>query len=268
MKKLLLAVLMLSAFACSKVPSGHVGVKVYLLGGEKGVDMQVLGVGRYWIGFNEELYLFPTYQQNYTWTKDPIEGDSSDESITFQDKDGTQINADFGVSYSIDPEKVAVLFQKYRKGVDEITDLYLRNIVRDAINKVSSTMNVSELYGEKKTEFITSVEKSVREQVIDVGIIVEKISLIGSMRLPQAIVDSLNAKIQATQIAIQTQNEVLTAKAQAEKAIAIAKGDAEANRIKLQSLTPELIRYEAIKKWDGKLPTVTSGAIPMINITQ
>lgn len=48
---------------CSKVEAGHVGVKVYLLGRDKGVDSEVLGVGRYWIGWNEDLYLFPTYQQ-------------------------------------------------------------------------------------------------------------------------------------------------------------------------------------------------------------
>jgi hypothetical protein len=58
MKKLLLAaMLMASVVGCSKVPAGNVGVKVYLLGTNKGVDHEVLGVGRYWIGFNEELYL-------------------------------------------------------------------------------------------------------------------------------------------------------------------------------------------------------------------
>ncbi len=40
-KSLLLAIisiLALSSINCSKVPAGHVGVKVYLLGGSKGVD--------------------------------------------------------------------------------------------------------------------------------------------------------------------------------------------------------------------------------------
>ena len=70
MKKFLLVTSIIASLAaCSKVPAGHVGVKVYLLGSSKGVDTEELGVGRYWIGINEELYLFPTYMQNYTWVK-------------------------------------------------------------------------------------------------------------------------------------------------------------------------------------------------------
>ena len=41
--------------SCRKVPAGYVGVKVYLLGGAKGVDSEKLGVGRHFIGFNEAI---------------------------------------------------------------------------------------------------------------------------------------------------------------------------------------------------------------------
>ena len=47
MKSLLLVLVFLLG-ACSKVPTGHVGLKVYLLG-NRGVDQEVLGVGRYFI---------------------------------------------------------------------------------------------------------------------------------------------------------------------------------------------------------------------------
>lgn len=60
------AALMFGTAGCSKVPAGEVGVKVYLLGTDKGVDHEVLGPGRYWIGINQDLYLFPIFTQNYT----------------------------------------------------------------------------------------------------------------------------------------------------------------------------------------------------------
>lgn len=44
---------------CSKVPAGNVGVIVNLYGSEKGVETREVGTGRYWVGVNEELYLFP-----------------------------------------------------------------------------------------------------------------------------------------------------------------------------------------------------------------
>ena len=41
-----LGLIALTVAACSYVPAGNVGVKVNLLGGEKGVDSEVLPVGR------------------------------------------------------------------------------------------------------------------------------------------------------------------------------------------------------------------------------
>jgi regulator of protease activity HflC (stomatin/prohibitin superfamily) len=281
MKKFLIALslaMMFATSACSKVPAGHVGVKVYLLGGSKGVNQETLGVGRYWIGMNEELYLFPTYQQNYTWTQPSEENEKVDESITFQTKEGMSVNADIGISYSLDPNKISDLFQKYRKGLGEITDTFLRNHVRDAVNDVASTMSVEEVYSTRKSELVDVVQKKVGEQVAAQGIIIDKIYLIGSVRLPANVVAALNSKIEATQRAQQRENELREAEAEAKKQVAKAEGEAKAtlaraeaeskaNQLKLRTLTRELIEYEAIQKWDGKLPTMTgNSAIPFINV--
>lgn len=267
---LFLIAAMLGLSACSQsVPAGYVGVKVYLLGGSKGVDHEVLGVGRYYIGYNEELYTFPTFTQNYVWSKSPTEGRPDDESFSFQTKEGLTVNTDVGISYEIDPTKVSLIFQKYRRGLDEITHIFLRNSVRDALNKQASNMTVEDIYGAKKGDLITTAQATVAAEVGAVGIKIDKLYLTGSMRLPENVMAALNSKIEATQKAIQSQNEVVQAKAEAEKAIAIAHGEAEANRQKVLSLSPALIQYEAIQKWNGVLPTMTgSGAIPFINITK
>lgn len=264
--------------ACSKVPAGNVGVKVYLLGKSKGVDTEELPVGRYWIGWNEELYLFPIFTQNYVWTADSTEGSPNDESITFQTAEGLSVGADVGISYHIDPTKATSIFEKYRKGVEEITDVFLRNMVRDAFVKAASTKPVEYVYGAGKSELITSVEEMVKNQVESTGIIIERIYLIGNMRLPNTVVEALNAKIKATQQAQQRENEVREAEAEAKKKVAEAQGFAEstllkaeaqakANKVLAASLTPELVRYESIKRWDGVLPKFTgSGPVPFIQV--
>lgn len=276
----LMALLVGSAAACSKVPAGHVGVKVFLLGGSKGVDSEELGVGRYWIGMNEELYLFPTFMQNYTWTRDVAEGSQNDESLSFQTADGMTANADIGISYSIDPTKVTVIFQKYRRGVGEITDTFLRNMVRDALVKEASNKNIEYVYGAGKAELIASVQKNVAEQVAPIGIKIEKIYWIGDIRLPPTVIDSINAKNVATQKAQQRQNEVAQAKAEADKRIEEARGEAEsllrvaeaqakANKILAESLTSEFVQYQAITKWNGELPKFTgSAAVPFIDVSK
>lgn len=281
MKKfLLMFVAALTLAACEKVPAGHKGVKVYLLGGEKGVESEELGVGRYWIGFNEELYLFPTFTQNYTWTADSVKGSESDESISFQTREGMVVNADVGISYSIQPDRVTDIFQKYRKGVDEITDTYLRNMVRDSLNKEASSLPVSAVYGEGKVGLIQSVERRVREEVGPLGITVERIYWAGELRFPAEVTASLNAKIRATQEAEQRENEIKTTKAEALKAEEKARGEANAVMLRAQaeadanlliskSLTPELVQYEAIKRWTGELPRMTGGsAIPFVDVTE
>ena len=94
--------------------------------------------------------------------------------------------------------------------------------------------------------------------------------------------------MKAGQLAAQRETEVATAKAEADKTVATAEGEArskkeiadatayailteakaqeEANRILAKSLTPELIQYNMATKWNGVLPSVTSGAVPFLNL--
>ena len=279
MKLLLIPLFALSVAACDRVPAGNVGIKVNLLGGEKGVDTEELGPGRYWVGINEELYVFPTFTQNYVWTADSAEGSTADESLSFQTVEGMTVNADVGISYAIDPTSVSAIFQKYRRGVDEITDTFLRNMVRDALVTTVSSRPISSVYGAGKAEIIAEVEARVREQVGPIGINVERVYWIGELRLPPAVTEILNAKIAATQRAQQRQNEVAEARAEAEKRIEQARGEAEQIRLKAQaeaeaneivarSLSPNLLQYEALKRWDGTLPRFTGSdnPVPFLNV--
>ena len=273
---LVISVAAVALAACSKVPAGNVGVKVYLLGTSKGVDSEELGPGRYWIGWNEDLFLFPTYTQNYTWTREPIDGDATDESITFQTMEGLSVNTDVGISYHVDPTQVNVLFQKFRKGIDEITDLYLRNMVRESFVKIASKRRIESVYGEGKSDLVDAVQADVTKQLEPYGIVIEKVYLAGEMRLPEVVVAALNAKIEATQKAQQRENEIQQTKAEAQKNIEEARGQAESVKLKAQAEAdainirgqalrnnPEVIRLNTIEKWDGVLPRIIGGDAPV-----
>jgi len=267
--KLISLGVLISLSACSKVPAGHKGVIVNLYGSDKGVSEETVGVGRYYLGWNKEMYLFPTFLQNYTW--------KGDEAIVMQTSEGLSITAEVGVTYEIKPENVSKVFQKYRSGIDEITHTFLHNMVRDAMNHVSSSMTVEEIYGLKKDYFINKVNEIVKYESLESGINVDKIYLIGSFNLPSSVVSSINAKIQATQNAIKVENEVATSKAEAQKTIVAAEAEAKrilidaeahakANKLLSESLTENFIRYQTLLKWNGELPKITSSTIPMINV--
>lgn len=269
-KALAVALCAIGLTACDRVPAGYRGVIVNLYGDEKGVSEESVGVGRYYMGWNREMFLFPTFLQNYSWT--------NAQSIAMQTSEGLSIRTSAGITYKISPDNVVKVFQKYRLGIEEITNTFLHNQVRDAMNEVASTMTVEAIYGAGKEKFISKVNEIVKKEAAENGIEVDKIYLVGSFELPPNVVDSINTKIQATQNAMRVENEVATSRAEAQKTIVDAEANAKqimikaeaqakANQILAQSLTPEFVQYQAILKWNGQLPqTNATGAMPFINV--
>jgi regulator of protease activity HflC (stomatin/prohibitin superfamily) len=260
----------LGSLGCATIPAGYRGVKVYYYGDSDGNEMRELGIGRYpYWPITQGVYKFPVFQQNVLWAGD--EG-----TVRFQTREGVNVGVDLGMSYTIDEKRVLVLFQKYRRGIEEITDSFLRHIVVDACSRVAGTMGVEEIYGSKKTEFIDRVNELVAAQVTPNGIKVDRIYIVGQFRLPETVVSAIDTKIAATQRAQQRENELRESEAEAAKRIAQAKGAAEADRIANEArargiaalserLSPEFLQYQAIQRWDGQLPTTMAGSsIPFL----
>jgi regulator of protease activity HflC (stomatin/prohibitin superfamily) len=251
------------------ISPGYVGVVVDMLGDSKGVETKELHVGMHWIAPWKTVYQFPIFEQNDTW-----EGDR--EGFNFQTSEGMAVSADIGITYHLRPESIPLIFQRYRRGMDEITHVFIRNYIRDAINKAASKTSIEDLYSGKEC-FFEDVEKHVREDLSPMGIELSRIYLIGRFHFPTNVIAALNSKIEANQRAEQRENELREAEAEAKKRIAQAEGEsrcavlkaqaeAEANDLLSRSITKELIRWQAVQKWDGVLPRVTSDNIPMISI--
>lgn len=275
----MIATLALTGCGLEKVTAGTVGVKFNNLGSEKGVQEEIVGPGWYFLTFNEKMYHFPTFTQNHTWTgKQGSEG--YDGAFAFQSAEGMRMSSDIGISYAIDPDKVSLVFQKYRRGIDEVTDTYVKNMIRDALVAETSKRTIEKVYGEEKESLLLAVQDRVRKQVEPYGIVIEKIYWIGQIDLPSSIITAINDKTEAVQKTSKLREEVNQRKAEADKKIEDARGvaqsimieaksQAEANELLNRSLTPSLVQYRAIEKWNGMLPTFTGGgATPMIDISK
>ena len=263
-KKMAIAGFILTTMtACSPVPAGFVGVKVDLYGSDKGVQNEVVGTGKYWLGWNEELYLFPTFNQLHNY----------ETPFRFQTSDSMEVKAQVGIEYYVEPTKVSKVFQTYRKGVEEITDINLRQKISDSLIKHSGTMDINKLASGGKTQLLEEVTKDLKKELDPSGIVVVKLSWVTDLDYPEQVRASINAKISATQKALLRENEVQQSKAEAQKKVEEAKGDAESLRlraiaeaesikIKSEALrqSPEVMQLEAINKWNGVLPTyMTAG---------
>lgn len=262
-----------------RVPVGHVGIKVHLVGDGKGVDSEELGPGRHFIGINEQLFTFPTFTQTVGWTKDnnPELGSPNNEEFSFQTSEGMTAQADIGASVSVDPTKVNTLFQKFRKGMPEIMDLYVRRTIENSLVQQAGKLEIESVYGNGKAELIKNIHDAVKLELAPIGINVEKLYWIGSIRLPAQVVESINGKSKATQDAQTRENKVATERAQADinraraqgeadSALIIAEAQAKANKLLAASLTTEVLRHKqlendaaAIVKWNGANSQVVSG---------
>ena len=65
---------------------------------------------------------------------------------------------------------------------------------------------------------------------------------------------------------IEAQQKVATAKGEAESILVVAQGQAKANDALSRSISPILVQYKGIERWNGILPQVSSGAVPFIDL--
>lgn len=277
MKKIIMAIIMvascmtLTACGRSTVPAGFVGVKVDLYGDSKGVQQEVVGVGKYWLTWNEEIYQFPTFNQLHVY----------EQPFNFQTKDSMSVSAKVGVEYYVDQSKVSKVFQTYRKGVEEITQVNIRQNIADALIKDSGKMDIGTLAGEGRSKLLDSVTESVKSKLDPIGIVIVKLSWTDDLVYPPQVTASINAKIEATQKTLLRENEIAQTKAEAQKAIEAARGEAESTILRAKAeadaialrgdalrKNPEVLQLEAIGKWNGILPQyMTQGAAtPFVQI--
>ena len=132
-------------------------------------------------------------------------------------------------------------------------------------------MNIEDLLSEKKEAFFDQVHAKMNAELTPIGFKISNVYIIGKLHVPEIVTDALNKKIEATQKAQQRENELRESEAEAKKLVAKAKGEAEsliieakskseANTLLNKSLTPELLKWQHIEKWDGKLPSTVAGS--------
>lgn len=228
--------------------------------------------------FTEVVYEYPVHVQNITWTRGQTDGSPVDESLSFNSKEGAVLNADVGFSLALDAEKVPTLFKKYRKDIDTIIRGYLRNKIRDAINNEASQHNATEIFGQGRAVILANAKQKLKDELEAEGFLIDELTFANEIRADDRVKSSINAVIEASQRALEADQKVKQIEAEARQKIAEAQGlaesillkakaDAEANTTLSKSITPELLQYEAMRKWDGVLPKFTGGgAVPFVNL--
>jgi prohibitin 1 len=168
-------------------------------------------------------------------------------------KDLQNIFTDVALNWHIMPDKVNSIFQQ----IGDETNI-INNIINPAIEEILKAVIAQYTAEEiitKRGEVKQQLDTALTTRLGSYNIAVDDISLV-HIRFS----DKFRAAVEAKQIAAQEAKRAefiaLKATKEAEAKVNLARGDAEAQSLLRNILTPELLQRQAIEKWNGKLPLI------------
>ncbi len=271
----LLAVLVLLPNIFTYINPGYVGIVIHRAGG--GVDPTPLGPGVHpRIPFATGIEEYPVFLKTLVLTRNTGEGSSQNDEINVNSVEGQPLSLDVSLSFELDPAQTPKLYSTFRTDMDLITHGYVKQTIRQALQEVIGQEPVADVIGPKKAEATNRTFALIAKRLSPYGFQVKQFT-INELRAPTTVMDAINTKNVMQQQALTAQNELqkntfqaqgdsIKAAGRAKAITAEAEAQARANELLARSITPTLVQYELTKKWDGKLPQVSGGATPMIQL--
>ncbi len=191
---------------------------------------------------------------------------------------------DWSIQYRADCSMAAQMLRETGT-VQEVVTVHLTPNFRSLIREKGKGVARAEDYfsEEVQARLQDGVLTDLAEIVGSKGITVSG-TLLRNVKLPPVIATAIESKkerqqeaekqqaelerfrIEQEQKIAQAEVERKAAELEAQKIRTLAEAEAAANRIVAASLTNSLVEYRAIERWEGKLPTVTGGAVPFIDL--
>ncbi len=162
------------------------------------------------------------------------------------------------MNYHADPMAVGKIYSKFGRSY---VKTILQPKIKEAIVGITPQYIPEEML-QKREEIRSRMENSLKAKLdsADSHLIVDGFT-ITEFQFSRAFNEAIEAKQVAEQNLIKTKTEqeqvIVVANAEAEATLTRAQAQADANKLLSESITPEVIEYQKVQKWDGKLPTVT-----------
>jgi len=266
MKKVLIALSAIWLTACSQIDTGNVGVESTL--GQ--VKKEIMPPGVYFTMFKK---VTEVSAKELRLQLDDMKPQTTDK-ITLAD-------LDVDIYVQIDPAHAPEIMTRWPGDVSEVRGEdgmrvginYVTRQAREAIYNSVSKRGSATVHAERTemaAQIVELLQKDLDESAGKGWFFVRSANvrnLETDPALEKAIKESANRQFQINA----KQKEVELARAEAERMRVEAQGIADAIRIKASAVSAQggqqYVDLEAVKKWDGKLPTTMSGnATPFIHV--
>ena len=189
--------------------------------------------------------------------------------LTAASKDMQDVKTKVAINYRIVPEAVPEIYKTI--GVN-----YAEKVIypmEQEINKATTAQFTAEELITKREQVRETMKKLLLEKLKERNIVVEEISII-NFEFGAEFNKAIENKVVASQNKLKASIDLERIKIEKEQKITSAQAEAESLRLQKLEITEELIKLRqievqrlAIEKWDGKMPMVTGGAMPFIDIS-
>lgn len=253
---LIIFIFLWSSFAL--VPAGHRGVVLWW----GSVEKRVMGEGlNFKVPMAERVIKVDVRVQPHPFKE-----------IDAASKEYQMVKLTGMMNFHIDPSFVNDLYQKV--GLD-FANKVIDPAFNDFVKEVVPIYQITEILP-KREEVRKRAMTKLGENLARYHIVVDDIYF-ANIRFSPEYEKAVEAK-QVAQQQVETQRQVLfqreieaqqkvaTAKGEAESILVVAQGQAKANEALARSISPILVQYKTIEKWNGILPQVSGGGIPLIDL--
>jgi len=253
---------------------GNVGIFINRLNGEVRNEPLIPGIKFKLIGF-QDIVEYPVFMQTIVMTKDSSEGSPYNEEINVNSVEGQPISCDVSLSFELEPSKVPELYVTFRNDIYNIIQGYVKQTIRQAMQQSVGKVEIANFLGKDKSTVVNNIQKVLENELGRYGFLIKQFT-INEIRPPKEVLsaienknimaqEALKSKNELKKVEFEAQQQIEEAKGKAQAILMEAKSQAEANRRLSQSITPTLIKYKYVEKWNGKLPDLGSGNLPTSN---
>lgn len=245
-----LAALALSVGGCSpaSVDAGQVGVKT--VWGAVQPDVYQEGIYLTWVG--QDIISMDARMQK------------KEASATASSKDLQVVSAVIALNYRIDTAKAPNIYQGIGN-LAQVESNIVDPVLQEAVKTATAQYNAEELITQRR-EVKDAISTYVKQRLEQSFLIVTDLSIV-NFSFDSKYQDAIEAKQVAEQSALTASNDLKRIEVEAKQAEAQALGRANAMLVEARAeaerqallratMTPELVQWQAIQKWDGSMPLV------------
>nr|WP_206814999.1 prohibitin family protein [Chroococcus sp. FPU101] len=178
-----------------------------------------------------------------------------DISAEASSKDLQEVFTDVALNWHIIPAEVNKIYQEI--GVEEqVIERIINPAIEEVLKAVMAKYTAEEIITERE-EVKAQVDNLLQTRLSNYHIQVDDLSLV-HVHFSERFMEAVEAKQIAEQEAKKAGFTVIKAQKEAEVMVNLAQGEARSQMLLQESLTPEILKKQAIDKWNGNLPIVIS----------